>query len=220
MIKQTPWLEITICGFIYVLGIIILILHFSNIVLPTDLKKLELKPITDNLFIISALLIISSYLAGLLVHKFICLCCCPIYYYIKKLLTGKSYSTTDKTTGDITDRDCVKIFQHASQNLHLEIAYQYNHLVVARLFTPGIIFLGGSIFIWLHNTSYKQNALFIALGCFLFGIIGLIIWIKQTKEFREFKNCAVQEINKTLLLKKLTKHQRKRLYKSPPLIWN
>ena len=161
MIRATLWAEITISGFIFLVGIVFTFFCVFQI---TDLSFLKL--IKEYPTLSPIIIIIFSYIIGFSIHRLI---------YVFSILIGILFEKDQKKKNE-SELDLHKkiyIAQCGSERLNMELQYQFNNYALSRLILIGIPFLLTIFSFWFFITRKNEVLIF----TFILPIILLIVII-------------------------------------------
>ena len=176
MVKQSLWAEITICGYLFLAGIIFSILFICQIHDISFLLKIE--PYIALLSIVS---IIFSYFLGFIFHRSITLIPRCITLLLKKIGLRSGNENRNKRFSDDL-RKKIKIINYGNERFLLELDYQFNHKVVSQLILYGLPFLLISFTSWRFLVYKYDLTSFIILICVS---IFMIIWLWRIKNYQK-----------------------------------
>jgi len=194
------WTELIIAGSFYLLALVFLIFKVLHV---DDLSFLV--GFTEYLVPLSAVVLVTSYLLGVLFHRIL-----PILLKIPSQLFEKVVGKKGLLASDIAGTSSqeptrIKILQLGSERLNSELDYQFRHMVLFRLLAVGIPLAGVSCAAWLLEVKENTLALLITLISFTFGIGFLYAHIRQRRIYQRFRDVAFKEFENLIKQSKIGK---------------
>jgi hypothetical protein len=186
MTAATLWIEITIAGAIYLIGIISLFLAGYGVrSFPSSVA------VKDYLPYISVAAVGASYLVGIIMHRITQLPDWPLIRVTSRLLglhRFRGFSSAAERYGDL-----VLIWEAGSARLHRELDFQFGLLALFRSLIFSIPFTGMSTEMWAVRTQHSVNW-GLAAVCLLLWVASLVAYRRQRYHFFNVEKAALQRL--------------------------
>jgi hypothetical protein len=158
----SPWIEVTIAGFVYVSAIFLIILCFLNIHKLTFLKCLQ--PYTPY---IAFVVLFSSYVCGFVAH----------------MLSSKLFALWSLDCKYFRPEKIIDINKRVPDYLRNSIALSYNNLILLRHLSFATLCLSVALFYWLDPKQFPKQRIVLPIACIIFAVIFASTYFAYKPEF-------------------------------------
>lgn len=191
MVAATLWIEIIIAGFPFFVAIFFVALTALGI---TDLRGLT--PDKDSLPYISAIAIAASYVAGTVALRLVQISS-GVGRYLRRarrreLTNGALLPLIDDSVP--LHSSMIAVWQHGSERLNREIDFQYSLFALFASLLASLLFLGGSLTIWLARSTYPWPWLPL-FGAVLLVLPVLVAFLRQRQVVRRIRGAALAHLS-------------------------
>ncbi len=151
----TPWIEVTIAGFVYISAIFFFILYLLKIRRLTFLKCLQ--PYAPY---IAFVVLFSSYVCGFVAHT----------------ASSKLYALFSHDFKYCSPERIILNNERVPNYLLNSLALMYNNLVLFRHFSIATLLLGVALFLWLDPKQFRRQRIVVSLTCIIIPVIFVITY--------------------------------------------
>jgi hypothetical protein len=194
MFAVRVWLEVTLAGLLYIASAFFLLQSLFGV---HDLEVVS----ADVLPYFAVLLVGASYVVGLTLHSFIPSCFRALLP--EEVIPWLRNGVPPDPRKDMTRED-VQIALRATQELLGQMKGIYSGVVLFRLFTPGIFFLGFALASWCMDTPYQRYAPMILLISGSLSVLFLHLYREYFARYSKYRHSAVNALSR------IRKHTSKR----------
>ena len=166
MILWTPWIEVTITGFVYVIVIFFLVIRLLNIRTLSFLKGLE-----SYAPYIALVTLFSSYVSGLVAHMAI----------------AKLIACFRPEVRFFTPEKIVQLHEAAPEYLRNSMGLSYGNLVLLRHLAISVFLLGIALFLWLDPRQYQRQKVVLPLTCLFLSAVFTATYLAHRPDFIQLR---------------------------------
>ena len=155
MISLTPWLGVTIFGFVYVTAGVFLFLSYAG-----EYRLGFLKHAQPYAPYLAVLVLFLSYLVGLVAH----------------LLSQQVWVAFFHSADAYNARRLIALQADTPRDLLTSLGNSYDTMVIYRHLWPAFVFLGISLYAWLDGYAFRRLRWSSLIGCLLLALFFFYVW--------------------------------------------